>query len=90
MGVFSKPKERLDPWFCVPCDLSDMSTGIPLKLKDDPYPGVRFGDLLKIENGEAKMYVRAVDTESATVAARRHIEDYGGTRDNDVRDARAA
>jgi hypothetical protein len=92
MGVFARTKaEKLDPWFCIMCDLEAGTTKLPLEMKNDPYPENRLSDRLTLDSSTSgRLFVRAPSAKIAKIKAKVHLKAYLVTRTKSREDKVAA
>jgi len=92
MGTYRNLKRRkLNPWFCVVCDLMAGTAKLPLAIDDDPHPDVHLLDIMILDSTEsARLYVRAPSARAAKATAKRQLLAYMQTREKRKKDAVAA
>ena len=82
MGVFSRLKnEKLDPCFCISCDLKTGFMRLPLEMTEDPFPEFKLTARMEVGSGKtAKIFVRAKTAKISKALARKHLNAYLATR----------
>lgn len=82
MGMFSKAQsEKLNPWFCIACDLKAGTTKLPLELSADPYRKIRLSDMMILDSKDSgRLLVRAESARQAKEIAQVHLKAYMATR----------
>lgn len=83
MGTFSKlQNKKLDPWFCIVCNLVDGTVKLPREIYDDPYPDIQRSSMLFIDSdSSARLFVRSPTAMGAKAASRRYMKNFMADRE---------